>query len=144
MTFFTRDSNSTMTYSSIISGGTTTAGNINNGNGSTSAWGKMQKIRQGKNCQTNYAPSEDSTKWAINHNFLMKTNNGFNVVTHKGSKTTPRDSAAAKNQALTGPITMEHSCIQSSRKMDDDDEDFDKDAAFIRPPLDEKIEDKGA
>ena len=86
-----------MTYSSITSGGNTTAGSRNNGNENTSARGQMQKIRHGKKIQTNYAPCKDSTKWAINHNVLMKTNNGFNVVKHKGGKSTPKDGLVARN-----------------------------------------------
>ena len=74
----------------------------------------------------------------------MKTNNSFNIVPHKGIKSILRDGAAAEKQAKTGHIAMEHSMYSVlSDSKDDYNEAFDEDEAFIHPPMDDKIEDKG-
>ena len=73
----------------------------------------------------------------------MKTNNSFNVVTHKGSRTILRNGVAVKNQAKTGPITMEHSMYSVLLDNEDsDDTAFDEDTAFLQPPMGYKIEGK--
>ena len=75
----------------------------------------------------------------------MKTNNGFNIVKHKGGKATPKNGLATRNQATTGSKIIKHPpTTHSMYAILSDDEDGDdkvvgKDEAFVHSIVDGNI-----